>query len=119
MGRIEKQLATRVRRDGKDTDRTTGIMIYATVSHEANRLGEPHGHHHNLVANLTYDKAERQWKAVQLGQVDYARISQDYHKYMAKGLRKLGYKVKFYGNRYDIKNIPGRVRPLLHPEQGH
>ena len=110
VGKLEKQIAVRVRKGGKNEDRTTGNLVGAAFPHETNRLGEPHTHWHVCVANVSWDKAERQWKAVELGQVDRAKLQHDYHKYMVDGMKQLGYKVKFYVNRYDVQGVPDTDR---------
>ena len=108
--RLEKQIAVRVRKGGKNEDRTTGNLVGAAFPHETNRLGEPHAHWHVCVANVSFDAKERQWKAVELGQVDRNKLQRDYHKFMADGMKSLGYKVKFYGNRYDVQGVPDTER---------
>ncbi len=110
VGRLEKQIAVRVRKGGKNEDRTTGNLVGAAFPHETNRLGEPHTHFHVCVANLSFDPKERQWKAVELGQVDRSKLQRDYHKFMADGMKKLGYKVKFFGSRYDVQGVPDTDR---------
>jgi conjugative relaxase-like TrwC/TraI family protein len=109
VGRLEKQIAVRVRKGGKNEDRTTGNLVGAAFPHETNRLGEPHGHWHVCVSNLSFDHKERQWKAVELGQVDRNKLQRDFHKFMADGMKKLGYQVKFYGSRYDVQGVPEEV----------
>ena len=104
--RLEKQIGVRVRQGGKNSDRLTDVLVGAAFSHETNRLAEPHGHWHICVANLSFDKKESKWKAVELVNVDRPKLVRDYHRFMAKGLRGLGYRVKTHGNRYDIQGVP-------------
>lgn len=62
---IEAVAATRVRRGGANTDRTTGEMIAAVVTHDANRALDPQLHTHVCIMNLTWDSTEQRWKSVQ------------------------------------------------------
>jgi conjugative relaxase-like TrwC/TraI family protein len=62
---IEAVTATRVRRSGGNTDRTTGNMVAAIVTHDASRSLDPQLHTHVCVMNLTYDPKEERWKSVQ------------------------------------------------------
>jgi conjugative relaxase-like TrwC/TraI family protein len=65
LAEIEAVTATRVRRGGVNTDRVTGSMIAAVVTHDANRALDPQLHTHVCVMNLTYDQSEARWKSVQ------------------------------------------------------
>lgn len=62
---IEALTATRVRRGGQDSDRRTGKMVAAVVTHDANRALDPQLHTHVCIMNVTYDEVEARWKGVQ------------------------------------------------------
>lgn len=60
---IEATTATRVRRGGATADRTTGEMIAAVVTHDANRALDPQLHTHVCVMNLTFDRTRSAGRA--------------------------------------------------------
>ncbi len=62
---MEAVTATRVRRAGQNTDRCTGNMVAAVVTHDANRALDPQLHTHVCIINVTYDETEGRWKGVQ------------------------------------------------------
>jgi conjugative relaxase-like TrwC/TraI family protein len=62
---IEALTATRVRRNGANSDRSTGEMIAAVVTHDTNRALDPQLHTHVCIFNLTFDAVENRWKGVQ------------------------------------------------------
>ena len=111
MNRVEKLVGARVRKGGANDDRITGNALWATVEHETNRDGMVHRHHHNVLCNMTYDKhkGERIWKAVELDQREAKQIQRAHTKFIVKGLRQLGYKVKTHGRRYDVVGVPEEV----------
>lgn len=65
LGEIEATTATRVRRAGANSDRVTGNMVAAIVTHDASRALDPQLHTHLCLLNLTFDVAEDRWKSVQ------------------------------------------------------
>src|SRR6202008_3966260 len=69
MEDIEREMQTRVRKDGKNEDRTTGNMVWGEFVHFTSRpvdgVPDPHLHAHCFVFNTTWDNKETQWKAGQ------------------------------------------------------
>jgi conjugative relaxase-like TrwC/TraI family protein len=65
LSEIEATTATRVRRGGANSDRVTGNMIAAIVTHDASRSLDPQLHTHVCLLNLTFDETEGRWKSVQ------------------------------------------------------
>src|SRR5205085_9114569 len=69
MREIEAEMKTRVRRNGQDTDRGTGNMVWAEFIHTTSRpvdgVPDPQLHAHVFAFNSTWDDRERQWKAGQ------------------------------------------------------
>ena len=60
MREIESEMKTRVRKDGQDTDRTTGNMVWAEFIHTTSRpvdgIPDPQLHAHVFVFNSTLTK---------------------------------------------------------------
>src|SRR5580658_5624103 len=61
MKDLEAEMKTRVRKGGKDTDRTTGNMVWAEFIHTTSRpvdgIPDPQLHSHCFVFNTTWDEA--------------------------------------------------------------
>lgn len=123
MADIEAISTTRVRQAGEHDDRVTGNLTWFGVEHPETRpsredhMPDPDRHVHVVVMNLTYDKAEGQWKAVKFRPVMDLRkyFDRRFDAYMAKGLADLGYEIETKrksDGRYhtwDIKDIPESV----------
>lgn len=110
---IEAVTATRVRCEGQNHDRTTGNMVAAVVTHEANRALDPQLHTHVCIMNLTRDHEENRWKSVQpsafyrhqgfFREVCYNRL--------AVRLRSAGYELeRVRGIGFTIKGFPEKLR---------
>jgi len=111
MAEIETQVQTRVRRGGKDTNRTTGSMIWAEHIHRTTRpvdgIPDAQLHAHATVLNATYDEAEKRWKAIQLGDIvrDKGYYQAAFHARLAHKLSALGYGIQKAGNSFKIAGI--------------
>lgn len=73
MEDIEREMKTRVRVKGADTDRTTGELTYGLFIHKVGRpedgVPSPDLHAHGFCFNATYDRTEQKWKAGQFGDI--------------------------------------------------
>ena len=115
MAEIEANVQTRVRRNGADTDRTTGNMVWAEHIHrtarpvtgEEGQTVDPQLHAHATVFNATYDAVEKRWKAIQLGDIvrDKGYYQSAFHARMAHRLKDLGYGIERDGNSFRIAGI--------------
>lgn len=110
---IQRLTATRVQRGGRISDRLTGTMVAAVVTHDANRALDPQLHTHVCIMNATYDATEDRWKSVQpsgfyrhqgyLREVCYNRL--------ATAMIKGGYELE-PGARFGftVKGVPPELR---------
>jgi conjugative relaxase-like TrwC/TraI family protein len=111
MGEIEGAVQTRVRKGGKDEDRTTGNLIWSENVHRTTRpvdgIPDPHLHIHAAIVNATFDEAEKRWKAVQLGDIvrDKGYYQAAFHARLAGHLKDLGYGIQRDGNSFTIAGI--------------
>lgn len=112
MRELERDAATRVRKDGKDEDRVTGNLIWSMWTHDTSRpladgTVDPQEHRHVTVMNVTYDPVEKQLKAVQLGNVvrDKGYYQSAYHARLAGKLSALGYGIERDGNSFRIAGV--------------
>ncbi len=62
---LELHAAARIRKKGANQDRTTGNLAIAVYHHDTSRELDPQLHTHAVAANLTYDRVEKCWKALQ------------------------------------------------------
>ena len=111
MAEIETSVQARVRRGGKDSDRTTGNMLWAEHIHRTTRPvdGRPDMqlHAHATVFNATFDETEGRWKAIQLGDVvrDKGYYQAAFHARLAGKLSELGYGIEKHGNSFGLAGI--------------
>jgi conjugative relaxase-like TrwC/TraI family protein len=119
MGKLEKQAQVRVRKGGVDEDRHTGNIAFATYYHGTTRpakddsLPDPHSHLHNYLLNLTYDRKEKQWKALQIGNIDRPGIEKAFHDRLAKNLKSLGYKLDQKGKYFEVRGVQPETMELM------
>lgn len=97
MDYAEKHFAaTRIREEGQVKEVLTGNLVYATVTHETSRKGDPNIHDHAVVANATYHEPSGQWRAVEsLPMFKHIKfMGEMYRQEMAKGAMALGYDIE-------------------------
>lgn len=112
---IEPDMQTRDRRNGADSDRTTGNMLTAGFLHLASRPAndntppDMHLHGHLLVWNATYDPEEKRIKAAQLGDIvrDKQFFRAAFYSRLAGKLEAMGYAIDRRGGmEWEIAGIP-------------
>jgi conjugative relaxase-like TrwC/TraI family protein len=127
MADIEQHATTRVRKGGQDADRVTGNLVWLAVEHAETRPTREDGmpdwdrHLHFVVANVTWDPVEEQWKAVKMRPVfDLKKyFDRSFDLRLSSKLAALGYEIETKltsdgrgGKKYftwDIKGIPESV----------
>ena len=96
MTEMESEMQTRVRKSGKNEDRTTGNMVWGEFVHFTSRpidgVPDPHLHAHCFVFNTTFDKQEDKWKAGQFSSLkrDAPYFEARFHVRLARRLGELG-----------------------------
>lgn len=114
MQDVEKDMQTRVRRGGKNEDRTTGNMVWAEFVHFTARpiseksIPDPQLHSHCFVFNATHDSEENKWKAGQFGAIkrDAPYYQETFHVRLAERLQDLGYGIERTKEGWGIAGIP-------------
>lgn len=112
MEDIEAEMQTRVRAKGKNTDRTTGNMVWGEFIHFTARpvdgVPDPHLHAHCFVFNTTWDAEESRWKAGQFGNVkrDGEFFEAVFHSRLARRLEELGLPVERTKRGWELRGIP-------------
>jgi len=118
MTEMEAEMQTRVRKSGKNEDRTTGNMVWGEFVHFTSRpidgVPDPHLHAHCFVFNTTFDKHEDAWKAGQFSSLkrDAPYFEARFHVRLARRLGELGLDVTLLG---DLKTRSQSVPPGASP----
>ncbi len=111
MAEMERDVATRVRKKGADSDRPTGNIIWSENVHRTTRPvdGQPDAqlHIHATVINATFDPVEKRWKAIQLGNIvrDKGYYQAAFHARLASKLKDLGYGIEKDGTSFKLAGI--------------
>ena len=112
MRDMEAEMKTRVRKSGKDEDRTTGNMIWGEFVHFTARpiggIPDPHLHAHCFVFNTTQDSQEKAWKAGQFADLkrDAPYFEGRFHSRLSKRLADLGLGIERTKTGWEIAGIP-------------
>src|ERR1700733_3456975 len=115
MEELEREMKTRVRTKGSDHDRETGNMVWADFLHYTARpvdgVPDPHLHIHAYAMNLTYDEAEKRFKAGQFG--DLKRDGQyweaAFDARLAHRLNALGIATEKRGLSFEVAGVQQSV----------
>ena len=108
---LQKESCVRVSKgEFKGMDRKPDNLAWSVFTHPASRAGDPHLHAHVVFFNLSYDRAEKTYKAVETGYVDQKQMGVIANRAMMKGLRQLGYKVQEKGKEFEIVGVPAEVK---------
>lgn len=100
MSEIEEHAATRVRGNGKNENRLTENLAWATFTHEEARpvggIPDPHLHQHVFVFNATHDEKEGRVKAAQFGDIkaEAPYFEAVFHARLADNLQGVGYQIE-------------------------
>ena len=116
MHEIEKDVATRIRKNGQYDDRNTGEMVWAEFIHQTARPSkshapDPHLHAHCYVFNVTYDSIEKRMKAGQFGNIkrDMPYYQAKFHKIMSDRFIEAGYQIRRSKSSFEIVGVPQTV----------
>ena len=108
MGEIEEHAATRVRGNGRNENRHTENLAWATFTHEEARpiggIPDPHLHQHVFVFNATHDPKEDRIKAAQFGEIktDAPYFEAVFHARLADNLQQAGYKIEPTDKHFEL-----------------
>ena len=133
---LEQQVRVRVRKESeiakskakqpkgwKYPERHSGNLVFVAFAHPSSREGDPHAHRHLFVPNLTYDRHERMWKAVEFRHIDRKAIAEAYRSELMKGLN--GSRVQDQAGRQGVRDRrracggQGGSLPAEYPDQGN
>jgi conjugative relaxase-like TrwC/TraI family protein len=109
---IEYEMKTRVRLDGKDSNRETGNMVWAEFIHTTSRpvdgVPDPQLHAHCFVFNSTWDDQEQRWKAGQFRDLkrDAPYFQAAFRVRLANRLQDLGFGIDRTREDFEISGVP-------------
>lgn len=115
MEDMEQEMKTRVRRAGRNEDRTTGNMVWGEFIHFTARpvdgMPDPHLHAHCFVFNTTWDDAENRWKAGQFADLkrDAPFFEAVFHSRLARRLEENGLAVQRTRKGWELAGVPDSV----------
>lgn len=109
---LEQFAASRVRKGGiQEQDRVTGNLVGAAFLHTTSRALDPQLHTHFVLFNVTWDKSEQRWKALQTGDmfgaINYG--TEVYRNELAKRLHRLGYTTRRTGSAFEIDGVDPKL----------
>ncbi len=111
MQHIEKDAATRVRKNGQDSDRQTGNLVWGEFIHTTSRpvdgVPDCHLHAHCFAFNSTFDEKEQAWKAAQFGQIktDAPYYEAYFNSLLADKLQKAGYELERNKTNFELAGL--------------
>jgi conjugative relaxase-like TrwC/TraI family protein len=111
MRDIEAEMATRVRRGGKNENRRTGNMAWGEFIHFTSRpvdgVPDPHLHAHCFVFNTTFDEQEQAWKAGQFRELkrDAPYFEAAFHSHLAGRLHDLGLPIERTAKGWELAGV--------------
>ena len=124
MDAIECEMQTRVRKNGQETDRTTGNLGVVGIRASHLTAGEqyplPAASQPLFVQNLTFDSIEGQWKAGQFGRIKsygyYWQAAQQAR--FALKLEELGFATRPTKDAFEIVGVPDSIIPKFSHRTG-
>ncbi len=121
MREIEAVTATRVRRGGENSDRITGNLVGAVVTHDASRALDPQLHTHVCIMNLTFDAVEERWKSVQPSRYFWHQgyFREVCYNKLASRMLEAGYELESVrGLGFNLKGVPAELRQRFSKRRG-
>ena len=111
MREVEADSQARVRKGGKDEDRTTGNLVWGRYVHFTSRpvdgVPDPQLHAHCFVFNCTFDPHEERWKAVQVGDIkrDAPYFQATFDAIFTRKLADLGVAVERHAKGWELPGL--------------
>ena len=111
MQDMEAEMAARVRKDGRNENRTTGNMVWGEFIHFTSRpvggVPDPHLHAHCFVFSETFDHVESIWKSGQFRDLkrDAPFFEAVFHSHLAGRLAQLGLPIERTRSGWEIAGV--------------
>lgn len=117
MQDIEQDAQARVRKGGRNENRTTGNLVWGEFIHFTSRpvdgTPDPHLHAHCFVQNVTFDREEGRWKAGQFRglKADAPYYEAIFHARLGGRLAEIGLPIERTAKGWELRGIEaGTVR---------
>jgi len=111
MQDVEQDAQARVRKNGKNENRTTGNLVWGEFVHFTSRpvdgVPDPHLHAHCFVQNVTFDREEGRWKAGQFHglKADAPYYEALFHSRLGQRLAELGLPIERTIKGWELASI--------------
>lgn len=111
MHDMEAEMATRVRKNGRNENRRTGNLTWGQFIHFTSRpvdgVPDPHLHAHCYVFNTTWDAEERAWKAGQFRELkrDAPYFEAVFHAHLAGRLADMGLPIERTAQGWELGGL--------------
>ena len=111
MTAIESRMETKVRKGYQQDNRLSPNMVYAKFIHRETRpvdgIPDPHYHVHVFAMNATFDKVEKQWKALEVGNTVGDRIFFEAHfnHLVASRLEAAAYGIRRTDQHFELASV--------------
>lgn len=107
MTRLEAEAGARVRKGRQDSERRTGEVVGATVTHGTSRALDPQLHTHYVLFNATWDSSEGRWKALQTTAMfeKMGFFTEVYRNELATRVKALGYGIRTAKHGFEIEGV--------------
>lgn len=115
MRELEAAAAVRVRKGGRDENRTTGNLVWYRAEHDTTRpvdgVPDMQPHEHFFVLNATWDEQEQRWAAANLFDVirDMPYYQAAHNQRLARAAQELGFDVQREGKSFTVDGMPKSV----------
>jgi conjugative relaxase-like TrwC/TraI family protein len=115
MRDIEAEMQTRVRKRGKDENRSTGNMVWAEFIHTTSRpvdgVPDPQLHAHCFAFNSTWDEQEGRWKAGQFRELkrDAPYFQAAFRVRLANKLQDAGFGITRKRDDFEVAGVPASL----------
>jgi conjugative relaxase-like TrwC/TraI family protein len=111
MAAIEARMETKVRKGYQHDNRLSPNMAYAKFVHRETRpvdgIPDPHYHIHVFSMNATFDAAEKEWKALEVGNTvgDRTFYEAHFHHLLAAKLETSGYGIRRTEHHFELSSV--------------
>jgi conjugative relaxase-like TrwC/TraI family protein len=111
MAAIEARMETKVRKGYRQDNRISPNMVYAKFVHRETRpvdgIPDPHYHIHVFAMNATLDEVEKEWKALEVGNMVCDRVFYEahFHHRLAAKLEASGYGIRRTDSHFELASV--------------
>ncbi|HEY1476273.1 MAG TPA: MobF family relaxase [Chthoniobacterales bacterium] len=111
MAAIQARMETKVRKGYQQDNRFSPNLVYAKFVHAETRpvdgIPDPHYHVHVFAMNATFDEAEKEWKALEVGNTvgDRTFYEAHFNHLVAAKLEGAGYGIRRTEHHFELASV--------------